>query len=58
MSKVDGKDYTCIWTGHPPKSPVPVSSVRGKLVEVTLLPFGATDLRIGEMPTTTAASSE
>ena len=58
VSKVDGKDYTCIWTGHPPKSPVPVSSVRGKLVEVTLLPFGATDLRIAEMPTTTAASSE
>eukprot|EP01051_Picozoa_sp_SAG22_P002041 SAG22_NODE_86_length_21440_cov_288.248700_28_plen_301_part_00 len=52
VSKVDGKDYTCIWTGHPPKSPV--ASVTSKLVEVTLLPFGATDLRISEMPTTTS----
>ena len=50
VSKVDGKDYTCIWTGHPPRSPV--ASVTSELVEVTLLPFGATDLRISEMPTT------
>ena len=53
VSTVDGKDYTCIWTGHPPKSPV--SSVTSKLVEIILLPFGATDLRISEMPTTTSS---
>jgi hypothetical protein len=48
VSQVNGTDYTCIWTGHPPRSPVVAST---PVVEVTLLPFGATDLRITELPT-------
>jgi hypothetical protein len=53
VSQVNGTDYTCIWTGHPPKSPVSAST---PIVEVMLLPFGATDLRISELPTVRAES--
>ena len=46
------KGYTCQWSGL-----APVSPVRGmdgvELVDVLLLPFGATDLRVAELPTTT-----
>ena len=49
------KGYACQWSGL-----VPVSPVRGmdgvELVDVLLLPFGATDLRVAELPTTTAAA--
>ena len=37
---------------EPPVSPVPAADLVGPVVEVTLLPYGATDLRITEIPTT------
>ena len=45
-------DYTAVWAGLPPKSPV--SGVKAPLVDVVLLPMGATDLRVAEFPTTAA----
>ena len=72
-------DYTAVWAGLPPKSPVNVKSpfepggdsafrshsnsnmlthpwqgVTTPLVDVVLLPMGATDLRVAEFPTTSA----
>merc|ERR1712192_99814 len=46
--------YTKIWASPPPQSPVKAAHSL-PLVDVVLLPYGATDLRIGEFPTTTAA---
>ena len=45
-------DYTAVWAGLPPKSPV--EGVQAPLVDVVLLPMGATDLRVAEFPTTAA----
>lgn len=42
-----------LWVGLPPQSPVP--RVATQLVSIILLPFGATDLRVAELPTTSAA---
>ena len=42
-----------LWVGLPPRSPVP--RVATQLVSIILLPFGATDLRVAELPTTSAA---
>ena len=47
------KDYTCQWSGLAPHSPVQHASAG--LIDVLLLPYGATDLRIAEVPTTTGA---
>eukprot|EP00656_Telonema_subtile_P012443 TRINITY_DN16266_c0_g1_i3.p1 TRINITY_DN16266_c0_g1~~TRINITY_DN16266_c0_g1_i3.p1 ORF type:complete len:778 (-),score=153.24 TRINITY_DN16266_c0_g1_i3:294-2627(-) len=44
------KNYTAVWAGMPPKSPVP--GVSTPLIDVMLLPIGATDLRVAEFPTT------
>lgn len=47
------KNYTCQWAGLAPVSPVKgMHSV--ELLDVLLLPYGATDLRVAELPTTTA----
>ena len=43
-------DYTAVWAGLPPKSPVP--KVTSPLIDVVLLPMGATDLRVAEFATT------
>ena len=43
-------DYVCKWASPPPKSPV--AAPGGAMQSVVLLPYGATDLRIGEFPTT------
>lgn len=40
------------WAGMPRRSPV--SGVTAPLIDVVLLPFGATDLRVAELPTTDA----
>ena len=53
VSQLNGSDYTCVWTGHPPRSPV--SDLGVTAVQVTMLPFGATDLRISELPTFVAS---
>ena len=50
------KGYTCQWSGLPPLSPV--GGMEGvELVDVLLLPYGATDLRVAELPTTVATGS-
>ena len=43
-------DYEAVWAGLPPTSPV--SGVSSPLVDVVLLPMGATDLRVAEFATT------
>lgn len=45
-------NYQPVWAGLPPKSPV--SGVMAPLIDVKLLPMGATDLRVAEFPTTSA----
>ena len=50
------KSYTCQWSGLAPHSPVQHASLReAELVDVLLLPYGATDLRVAELPTTTGS---
>ena len=44
--------YTTAWCADPPRSPLsPTATGIGAPREVLLLPFGATDVRIGEIPT-------
>ena len=45
--------YTKVWASPPPQSPVGGAGAL-PLVDVVLLPYGATDLRVGEFPTTAA----
>ena len=41
------------WAADPPHSPVPADAlVGGEASEVVLLPYGATDVRLAELPTT------
>lgn len=44
-------NYTTAWANYPPTSPV--APPGGKELTLTLLPFGATDLRVSEFPTYT-----
>ncbi len=37
------------WASPPPRSPV---AAQGELLDIVLLPYGATDLRVAELPTT------
>ena len=39
---------------HPPRSPVPATDLGAELTTITLVPFGATRLRVGVMPWTQA----
>lgn len=47
--------YAAGWADLPPSSPVP--GVTSLVEERLLLPFGATELRLAELPTTTASTS-
>ena len=48
--------YTCVWSSSPPQSPV--LSGLGPEQDLILVPYGATDLRIGEFPTTVTQLTE
>jgi hypothetical protein len=49
--------YNTSWVGIPPASPVN-RSAPGASISVMLLPFGATDLRLGELPTVLPFSAD
>ncbi|GBG31472.1 Hypothetical Protein FCC1311_076962 [Hondaea fermentalgiana] len=51
-------DYLTGWAGIPPQSPVPSKFFAAKPITVTLLPYGATNLRVAEFPTTTSPSGD
>jgi hypothetical protein len=44
------KNYRCQWSGLAPRSPVQ-HALETDLVDVLMLPYGATDLRVAELPT-------